>query len=67
MCDLKFVGTRIRVLHETAQRLAYLHCSGPDPDCKPLIHLDVKRLQREMLYVKFNIITEQSLTDYTLN
>lgn len=43
-CDLEFIGTRIRILHETAQGLAYLHCSGPEPDCKPLVHLDVKRL-----------------------
>ena len=42
-CDLEFIGPRKRILHETVQGLAYLHCSGPDPGCKSLLHLDVKR------------------------
>ena len=39
--DMPYIGTRIRVLHQTAQGLAYLHCSTGTT--KPLIHLDVKR------------------------
>ena len=30
----EIVGTCIRILHETAQGLACLHCSGLEPDCK---------------------------------
>ena len=47
--DLPFIGTRIRILKDASEGLAYLHCSGPGN--APLIHLDIKRYAQEAYYV----------------
>ena len=54
--DLPFIGTRVRILTDAAEGIAYLHC--PAPGSAPLLHLDIKRC---------TILVAMNLIDLKLN
>ena len=56
------ISTRLRILHEAAQGVAFLHCTGAG--LKPLLHLDIKRLTFQQSYRIFhNNLTTFKISD----